>query len=107
MERISLRVGPKSRVVIPAALRLAAGISEGDELVGYLDSSGRLVLETAASARSRVWGGAPDDSGDSVQQVRAQRIEDVATEESNTQRRSTSAHDGSAGRRLLDELGLA
>jgi len=106
MERANLRVGPKGWIVLPAALRKAAGIHEGDELVGYLDSDRRLVLETADCARTRVWAGAPDDFGDSVREVRAQRIEDIAIEESNIRRRASSTRDDTAGQRLLVEFGL-
>ena len=107
MEFAKIKVGPKSRVVLPAGLRRAAGIEEGSELVGYVDSYGRLVLETAESARDRVWAAAPGTEGDSTSEVRAQRMLDVTLEAAKLERRATAPRDEEAGERLLRELGLS
>lgn len=107
VEFVKIKVGPKSRVVLPAGLRRAAGIHEGSELVGYVDSYGRLVLETAESARDRVWAAAPDTEGDSTSEVRAQRMLDVELEEAKLERRATTPGGEHAGEKLLRELGLS
>ena len=107
MEFVRMKVGPKSRVVLPAGLRRAAGIEEGSELVGYVDSYGRLVLETAEAARNRVWAAAPGPEGDSISEVRAQRMLDVSQEAAKHEHRATAPTNEGAGDRLLRELGLA
>jgi len=107
MEFVTVKVGPKSRVVLPAGLRRAAGIEEGSELVGYVDAYGRLVLETAESARDRVWAAAPETEGDSIAEVRAQRVFDVTLEAAKLERRAKAPRDDDAGERLLRELGLS
>ncbi|MGH2354775.1 MAG: AbrB/MazE/SpoVT family DNA-binding domain-containing protein [Chloroflexota bacterium] len=48
-----VRVGPQGRVVIPAALRKAAGIDTGDTLVARAEA-GRVVLETRAAILARL-----------------------------------------------------
>lgn len=105
-EFVTLRVGPKNRVVIPARLREEAGVTVGSELVAHVDSMGRLVLETAASARSRVWAAAPLGEGDSMAELRAARALDREIEEASAVRRGQAPRDSSAGDRLLAELGL-
>lgn len=107
MEFVKIKVGPKSRVVLPAGLRRAAGIEEGSELVGYVDAYGRLVLETAESARDRVWAAAPKIEGDSIAEVRAQRVFDVTLEAAKLERQAKTRRDEDAGERLLGELGLS
>ena len=106
MDFMTIRVGPKSRIVLPAGLRKAAGIDEGSELVGYVDSYGRLVLETAESARNRVWAAAPGPEGDSISEVRAERMLDASQEAAKHEHRATAPTDEGAGDRLLRELGL-
>ena len=107
MEFVRIKVGPKSRVVLPAGLRRPAGIEEGSELVGYVDAYGRLVLETSESARDRVWAAAPKTEGDSIAEVRAQRVFDVTLEAAKLERRARAPRDEDAGERLLRELGLS
>ena len=107
MDFMTIKVGPKSRIVLPAGLRKAAGIDEGSELVGYVDSYGRLVLETAEAARNRVWAAAPEPEGDSISEVRAQRTLDVTQEAAKHEHRATAPRNEAAGERLLRELGLA
>ena len=107
MDFMTIKVGPNSRIVLPAGLRKAAGIDERSELVGYVDSYGRLVLETAESARNRVWAAAPEPEGDSISEVRAQRMLDVTQEAAKIERRATAPRNEAAGERLLRELGLS
>ena len=59
----SFHVGAKGRVVLPAALRRAAHIEEGAELVARLVGEGQLLLETKDAVRARVWGAAPQVTG--------------------------------------------
>ena len=103
---MTLRVGPKNRIVLPAALRDAAGITIGSDLVGHVDELGRLILETAASVRARVWDAAPGGEGDSMAEVAAARSADreVALEAASS--RAAAPFDEAAGGRLLAELGL-
>lgn len=50
-----VKMGPDGRVLIPAALRAAAGIKAGDRLtIRVVD--GRVVIETQVSAIARVAG---------------------------------------------------
>jgi AbrB family looped-hinge helix DNA binding protein len=50
-----VRMGPDGRVLIPAALRAAAGMKAGDRLtIKVVD--GRVVIETQVSAIARVAG---------------------------------------------------
>ena len=45
-----VRVGKKSQIVIPAAVRNEAGIEEGDRLRVTLDPRGRLMLTPVVSS---------------------------------------------------------
>lgn len=101
---VSLVIGPKSRLVLPLALRRAAGVDVGSELVGHVDESGRIVFESAASARARVWAGAPAAGREATALVRAARDDDVAVEAARESRRAARA-DGD-GTDLLGALGL-
>lgn len=100
----SFHVGAKGRVVLPAAIRRAAHIGEGDELVARLVGEGQLLLETKDAVRARVWGAAPQPIGlDAAADVRAMRTQDVALESRNEARRE--AAEGSATE--SDEAGAA
>ena len=103
---VSIHVGPKNRVVLPLALRQAAGIEVGSELVGHVDAQGRLILETVTAARDRVWSGAPTSEGDSTEDVRDARLEDQGIEASSAVRRAASTGSDQAAHRLLEALGL-
>ena len=107
----SFHVGAKGRVVLPAAIRRAARIAEGDELVARLVGDGQLLLETKDAVRARVWGAAPQSAGlDATEDVRAMRTEDVAVEAQNAAARETAlgseADSDAAGAALLAHLGL-
>lgn len=99
------QVGPKGRVVIPAALRAAAGISEGTKLVGRVEQDGTIVLESAHSMRDRVWAAAPTQEVDVVEAVRAARTEDRAASDVGIARR-LEGRQGDDGAALLSHLGL-
>ncbi len=59
----AFRVGGKGRVVVPAAVRRAAGIDQGAEVVARADGQGRMVIETVESIKARVLASAPEPSG--------------------------------------------
>ena len=107
----SFHVGLKGRIMLPAAVRRAACLVEGDEVVARPDGEGRVVIETVASIRARVWNAAPQPTGlDTAADVRAQRDEDSALSQSNMERRSqelgSEQHSAQAGAALLAHLGL-
>ena len=103
---VSLHIGPKFRLVLPAALRRAARIDVGSQLVGHVDAEGRIIFETASSAQARVWAGAPPPHGDSRADIRRSREVDMTIEAENAARRADSHDDSAAGVRLLASLGL-
>jgi len=105
----SFHVGAKGRVVLPAAVRRAAGVEEGTELVARADGEGRVVLETVASIRARVWDAAPPPSGLDVEMdVKAIRQDDLALERRRAAERLDRSEQESAeaGAALLAHLGL-
>jgi bifunctional DNA-binding transcriptional regulator/antitoxin component of YhaV-PrlF toxin-antitoxin module len=103
----SFHVGPKGRVVLPAAVRRAAGMDEGAEVVATVDRTGRLVLETTESVRERVWAAAPSSADlDATADIRAQRRADSANADAASARRSAADHGPDAGAALLGRLGL-
>lgn len=107
----SFHVGAKGRVVLPAAIRRAAHIEEGAELVARLVGEGQMLLETKDAVRARVWGAAPQSSDlDVTADVRAMRDEDLALEARNAARREgdvgSEADSEAAGAALLAQLGL-
>ncbi len=106
-----LRVGAKGRVVLPAAVRRAANITEGAEVVARPAGEGRVVIETVDSIRERVWGAAPDATGlDTTTDVRAMRDDDNHVSDAAFARRApnlgTETESAAAGAALLDRLGL-
>jgi len=106
-----LHVGAKGRVVLPAAVRRAARIAEGDQIVARPDGEGRVVIETLQSIRERVWGAAPGASGlDTTTDVRAMRDEDNDISDVAFARRGpaggSEAESSAAGEALLARLGL-
>lgn len=107
----SFHIGVKGRVMLPAAVRRAAHLEEGAEVVARPDGEGRVVIETVASIRERVWNAAPAPTGlDTAADVRLQRDEDSALSQSNLERRSrelgSEQDSAEAGAALLAHLGL-
>jgi AbrB family looped-hinge helix DNA binding protein len=107
----SFHVGAKGRVVLPAAVRRAAHVEEGDEVVARADGDGRVVIETVSSIRARVWAAAPEGSGvDTEADVRAMRDQDRQLEHrraaDNAVALRTEQQSAEAGAALLAHLGL-
>jgi AbrB family looped-hinge helix DNA binding protein len=107
----AFRVGPKGRIVLPSAVRRAARIEEGAEVVARLLGEGQLLIETKDAVRARVWGAAPEPAGlDTTADVRALRSEDIALVAKNAARQaelsSTEQDSDAAGAALLAHLGL-
>lgn len=107
----SFRVGVKGRVVLPVAVRRAAGIGADDEVVARSDGDGRLVIETVASIKARVRAAAPAPSGlDTVADVREMRQDDAALTDAAAARRSfpegSEADSDAVGAALIAHLGL-
>ena len=107
----SFQLGPKGRVVLPAAVRRAAGIPDGAQVVAQAIGPGRMVIETVDAVRHRVWGASSDGAGvDSTTDVRALREEDISTADGAAQERSAAREDtaesDAVGLALLAHLGL-
>lgn len=107
----SFRVGQKGRVMLPAAVRRAAHLEDGAEVVARPDGEGRIVIESVAAIRARLWAAAPKASGlDTEADVRAMRQQDQAVVELNATRqldaRGTDEDSDAAGAALLARLGL-
>lgn len=84
--RHPVKIGPSSRAVIPAPVREFLGVGEGDRIEFVLDGAEVRVV----SARLRmigIWaknhGG---DAGDSAEDVRELRAQDVALDETKWER---------------------
>jgi AbrB family looped-hinge helix DNA binding protein len=104
-------VGAKGRVVLPAAVRRAASIAEGDQVVARPEGEGRVVIETVNSIRQRVWDAAPDPLGlDTTAEVRAMREQDNDVSDAAYARRVAASgfetDSAAAGAALLARLGL-
>lgn len=107
---VEVHIGAKGRAVLPAPVRRAAHLAEGDRVIARADGPGRIVLETRDAIRDRVWAAAPTFQGlDAVADVRDMRDEDAAISDANFMRRVDAADAEVAeatGQRLLDTLGL-
>lgn len=103
-------IGVKGRVVLPVAIRRAAHIGEGEQVVARPDGEGRIVIETVASIRARVWAAAPQPGGlDVTEDVRTMRGEDDQVSDEAAARRGDAGSDvdsATAGAKLLAHLGL-
>ena len=107
----SFRVGQKGRVMLPAAVRRAAHLEDGAEVVARSDGEGRIIIESVDSIRVRLWAAAPASDGlDVAQDVREMRQQDQAVVEANAARQlatlGSEADSEAAGRALLNVLGL-
>lgn len=107
---VEFRIGAQGRGVLPAPVRQAAHVRAGDRMVARAEGPGRIVLETPAAIRERVWAAAPPvHQLDAAADVRALRDDDNAVSDANFALRSESPDPESAaivGERLLAELGL-
>ena len=108
MMSFALRIDDRGRIVLPAALRRASGLAEGQELVAAVDADGRIVISTAdrlmdqlreACARMGQRDAASDLEGwrDESEADRLHRLEHPIIDSKGAERR---------GRELLTELGL-
>lgn len=103
----NVSLGAKGRVLIPVAVRRAAELADGADLVVRSDGPGRIVVETRDAVRARVWADAPTPAGlDTVADVRAMRDEDVEISDRQSAARSATTAGEDAGERLLEFLGL-
>ena len=50
MNAFPLRIGDRGRIVLPAALRRASGLTEGQEVIAVVEDDGRIVI----AARDRL-----------------------------------------------------
>lgn len=104
-------VGAKGRVVLPAAVRRAAHVEEGAEVVARPDGEGRVLIETVASIRARVWAAAPEPGDlDTTEDVRVMREEDRLLSEQHAAEHLAAPGpeqaSADAGAALLAHLGL-
>ena len=108
MMSFALRIDGRGRIVLPAALRRASGLAEGQEVVAAVDADGRIVISTAdrlmdqlreACARMGQRDAASDLEGwrDESEADRLHRLEHPIIDSKGAERR---------GRELLTELGL-
>lgn len=100
------RIGAKGRVVIPAPVREAAGLTEGSTLVARVEAPGRIVLEAPRAIRDLVWAGAPEVAVDPVADVRAMRADDAAAADRAAEARRSAQTAPDTGATLLERLGL-
>jgi bifunctional DNA-binding transcriptional regulator/antitoxin component of YhaV-PrlF toxin-antitoxin module len=79
---VTFRTDAKGRTVIPASLRVQAGIKgDGDLLVGHVED-GRLIIETRAAIRRRLQAQAAATGADGVvDRLLADRRADMDSEE--------------------------
>lgn len=109
---VAFTIGPKGRSVLPVAVRRAAHLEEGTEVVAIALGEGRVLLETVDAVRQRVWAGAPDaevGGPEATDDVRRMRREDVVVSDAAAARRSaprTSDRAENRGAALLAKLGL-
>ena len=106
----SFHLGPKGRVVLPAAVRRAAGIPDGAQVIARAIGPGRIVIETIDAVRDRVWSASSDSAGVDSTDIRALREEDINTADRAAQARSRVEDDttesDAVGLSLLAHLGL-
>ena len=104
----ALRIGDRGRIVLPAALRRASGLAEGQEVVAVVDADGRIVISSADRLMDQL-----REACDRMGQRDAAADLESWREESETDRLHRLEHPiidpkGAArrGRKLLTELGL-
>jgi len=88
---VTLSVGEKSRVVLPAALRREAGVEVGDELVARAVGPHQILVETREAVAARLRARFRDAGG--TDDLRRARTADRAVEELTSGRRSGASRD--------------
>lgn len=112
---LKVRVDAKRRVALPSSLLDEVGFQPSTGLIAYVDSPGRIVIETpeaaVADAAARIWADldAADSEYDATADVRAMRDEDTRIADVNAAARSAAVSDDAAddGQALLAALGLS
>jgi bifunctional DNA-binding transcriptional regulator/antitoxin component of YhaV-PrlF toxin-antitoxin module len=90
---VTLSVGEKGRVVLPAALRKEAGVQVGDELVARVVGPHQILVETKEAVAARLRARFRDAGG--TDDLRRARAADRAIEELTSVRRSGTSQSGS------------
>lgn len=114
-EVLKVRVDAKRRVALPSSLLDRAGFQPSAGLLAYMESPGRIVIETpeaaVTDATARIWAdlGPVDADADATADVRAMRDEDNRIADTNAAARLTENDEEGAddGRALLAALGLS
>jgi bifunctional DNA-binding transcriptional regulator/antitoxin component of YhaV-PrlF toxin-antitoxin module len=88
---VTLSVGEKGRVVLPAALRREAGVEVGDELVARVVGPHQILVETREAVAARLRARFRDGGG--TDDLRRARAADRAVEELTSVRRSVVSRD--------------
>lgn len=105
----SVAVGQKGRIVLPANVRKAAHLSEGEQVIAHADGEGRIIVETVAAIRAKIWADAPEPTGlDATEYTREIRNVDNRLAEEADARRSQFRDEAAveeAGEALLRTLG--
>jgi len=78
-EHKEVRVQGQGRVVIPAELRQAMNLHEGERLIARVDD-GRLILERRADVRRRLMALFPADSASPVDELLEERRDEADSE---------------------------
>jgi bifunctional DNA-binding transcriptional regulator/antitoxin component of YhaV-PrlF toxin-antitoxin module len=93
---LRVRVDAKRRVALPGSLLDQVGFQPSTGLIAYVDSPGRIVIETpeaaVANASARIWAdlGAVDSEYDATADVHEMRDEDSRIADANAAARSTA-----------------
>lgn len=103
-----MTLGDRGRLVLPAALRRACGLEQGQEVVAVVDDDGRITIDTRGALLERLRVARTQVSeGSAVEELhdwraatdgeRARRLEHPELDPADSERR---------GRELLQHLGL-
>lgn len=88
---VTLSVGDKGRVVLPAALRREAGVQVGDELIARAVGPHQILIETREAVAARLRARFRDAGG--TDDLRQARAADRAVEDLASARRSGASRD--------------
>jgi AbrB family looped-hinge helix DNA binding protein len=111
--QVPLTMGHRGRITLPAQIRAAAGLDEGDEVVAVAEGPGRVVLTTRAAIRAELDAALASSelpAADAAEDARAYREEDTAAADQHLDRAAAGAGDSdqeSPGQALLRTVGLA